>query len=240
MNGSPVEVEGAFNLRDVGGLPVSGGGQIRSGRLFRSGTLADITEAGAVQLHALGLRTVIDLREPIEDNILPGALASAGVLRHLALPVYRGRFDFRVYQGLDALYADVVDRGADSLIEAITALSGAGALPGLVHCSAGKDRTGLVVGLLLSAVGVPDESVAADFTLTEQHFVGEARERALRRAAELGMSGQQLAVVSGAPTSVMLELLASLRAASGSPERYLVERGLSPDVLTRLRQTLVA
>jgi protein-tyrosine phosphatase len=233
-----ISVSGTFNLRDLGGLPVRGGGETRARQLFRSGGIAELTEDGAEQLRSLGLHTIVDLREPIEDNTLPPVLDDLAPA-HRANPIYRREFDIRRYDGLGALYADVLDRAGDRLAGAIAILAGPGALPALVHCSAGKDRTGLVVGLLLSALGVPTDAVAADYALSERYFVGEARERALARAAAAGMGAQRFAVISHSPPELMFDVLGRVQRSHGSAEAYLLAHGLSAEALDRLRADLV-
>jgi len=233
----PIEIEGAFNVRDVGALPVAGGGRVHSGLLYRGDSIDDLTDVGARALGDLKLKTVIDLREPAEhggrrypDGIGPNVLR---------IPIYAGRFNFRQYQDLRQLYAAIIERAGNEVAEAIARLAQPRALPALVHCTAGKDRTGLVVGLLLSALGVPDQDVAADYALTERNFSGEIRHRAFQRAVEAGIPAQQFALMAGSPPEVMVETLEDVRSNYGSAGDYLRDHGVRPAALADLKRALV-
>jgi protein-tyrosine phosphatase len=113
-------------------------------------------------------------------------------------------------------------------------------LPAVVHCTAGKDRTGLVIALALGAVGVDDETIAEDYALSAEYLVGtyfdEARERALKR----GIAWEAYLANLVCPAPLMRQMLAWLRATYGSPSTYLQQMGLSSPEQSRLRALLTA
>ncbi len=230
-------VEGLHNLRDVGGYPTADGGTTRGGLLLRGGALGDLTASGPL-LADLGIRMVVDLREDRElvglpDSVLPDALA---LHRN---PLYGGRIRLGEIDELADLYTQILERCADQVVAAIEVLAGEDALPALVHCSAGKDRTGLVVGLLLSALGVPDDVVAEDYARSEEAYVGELRERTMRKGIALGAKEDRIEELMSCPPELMHTVLADLRAAHGSTEGYLVAGGLRVESLTALRERMV-
>jgi protein-tyrosine phosphatase len=232
-----IEIEGTFNVRDVGTLPVAGGGCVQSGLLYRGDSIDDITDAGERSARDLNLQTIIDLREPAErGNREPPMGVGA---RCLQIPIFRGRFNFRQYDGLAPLYAAVIARAGHEIAEAIAPLAEPRALPALVHCTAGKDRTGLVVGLLLSALGVPDAEVAANYALTERYFGAELQQRAFQRAAEAGLPAQQLAVMAGSPSELMVRTLEDVRRHYRSAGEYLRDHGVTSTALASLKRALV-
>ncbi len=157
-----IALPGAFNLRDIGGYPAAGGRVTRWRTLLRSGTLHQTGPASAAELAGFGLRTVLDLRtfeeaERSPDPALGTASRRVGLLGEdlAALPI-----------SLDGIYRFVIEQRGSYVAAAVRHLCAPGALPALVHCSAGKDRTGLIIALVLAAVGVPDDVIAADYALS--------------------------------------------------------------------------
>jgi protein-tyrosine phosphatase len=189
------------------------------------------------KLAAVGLRTAIDLREPIERANDP--VDGLG-LEARAVPVFGGGVDVQTPRGLTELYADIIEACGPRFAEATRILAGPDALPGLVFCSAGKDRTGILCALVLSAVGVSDEDVATDFALSADAISGEFRAELEARAMLAGVTEQALAVSMGAPAELMSGLLADIEAARGGAAAYLMGHGLSDGDLGALRRALLA
>jgi protein-tyrosine phosphatase len=232
-------VHGLHNLRDVGGYRTADGGSVHRGRLLRGGALGELTSAAHPTLAELGLRTIIDLREDKELAGVPASEYPEGVALHRH-PLYRDRVRLGEIDELGVLYAQILERCADQVVAALELLAAPAALPALVHCSAGKDRTGLIVGVLLSAVGVPDEVVAEDYARSEEAYVGELRERMIRKGLALGAKESRIEELMSCPPQTMRTVLDDLRAAHGSAEGYLLDNGLRPESLAALRESLVA
>jgi len=170
-----LQFEGVDNVRDAGGLPLRDGGRTRFGELFRSANLRHVTDVDVAHLvDVVGLRLVIDLRTAREiDRDGPTLVAGAGVetvaLSFLpddgeALPETGDDSDplLRSYLGY------LVDR-TENVVQAVRLLGGPDVGPTLVHCAAGKDRTGVLLALVLDAVGVEREAVIADYALSAHH-----------------------------------------------------------------------
>jgi protein-tyrosine phosphatase len=170
-----VRFEGLDNVRDVGGLPLRDGGRTRFGQVLRSANLRHVTDADVAHLvEVFGLRLVIDLRTAREiDRDGPTAVAARGVetvaLSFIpedgeALPQTGDDSDplLRSYLGY------LVDR-TENVVQAVRLLGGPDAGPALVHCAAGKDRTGVLLALVLDAIGVQREAVIADYALSAEH-----------------------------------------------------------------------
>jgi protein-tyrosine phosphatase len=230
-------VPGTFNFRDLGGYRAEGG-ITREGVLMRSDALVSLGPAGRAALARLDIQTAIDLREPVERQLDPADLDGVRIELH-SNPVFAGGMDLDTPKGLPELYRDVLDSCGDRLAGAVRLLCRPAALPAVIFCSAGKDRTGLLSALILSAVGVEDDDVARDYTLTESVLEGEFRERLVRRARAAGLSEQALAVKLGAPEELMLELLGELRVSHGGAAAYLAAHGLQAEELQALRRALV-
>ena len=172
-----IELEGTANTRDLGGLPVTGGGTVRRGSLIRSDNLQDLTEADVEHLLGAGLEVVVDLRTDVERaGTGPGPLA--GRVRHEALSLIRPANEVapgavlpdRWADGATGAYLHYLSDMPENVAAAVRALAGPGAA--IVHCAAGKDRTGVVVAVALLAVGVPRDEVVADYALTNERIEG--------------------------------------------------------------------
>jgi protein-tyrosine phosphatase len=240
-----LRLEGIDNVRDVGGLPLREGGTTRSGELLRSANLRHVTEADLAHLvEVFGLRLVIDLRTSGEiDRDGPTAVAAAGVetvgLSFIpedgeALPETGDDSDplLRAYLGY------LVDR-TENVVEAVRLLGRSDAGPALVHCAAGKDRTGVLVALVLDAVGVAREAVIADYALSAEHV--EAMFRRWTAAAGREMPEDLTPHLPRA--EVIATVLARLDAehgdgGQGGAEAWLRANGLEDDALARLRRRL--
>ena len=178
-----IDLQGAVNVRDVGGLPSDAGRRTATGRLLRADNLQDLSAADITRLvDEIGVTTVIDLRSPGEvTSEGPGPLTAVPSIVHVhqsVLPEGGAATDAAAdgilarRERVLAHYPDdpvcayylgyLADR-PDSIVGSLRAIVDA---PGtaLVHCAAGKDRTGVVVAVALSAVGVQRDAVIADYT----------------------------------------------------------------------------
>jgi protein-tyrosine phosphatase len=112
-------------------------------------------------------------------------------------------------------------------------------LPALIHCTAGKDRTGIIVALLLGLVGVPDDVIADDYALSSTYLQGAYFDDARLRAERAGIPWAEYQLRLVCPASLMLDTLAWLAETYGGAEAYLLAQGQPPDVLSRLRERLL-
>jgi protein-tyrosine phosphatase len=163
-----LELEGIENVRDVGGLPLRDGGSTRPGVLLRSASLEYMTQADVATLvDEFGLTLVLDLRTPREvDRDGPTAVAAAGV-ETVALNLIGDSRHWLPETGDDTdplvrNYLGYLEDHPQNVVHAVRRLAAPEAGPALVHCAAGKDRTGTVVAMVLDAVGVERDAVVAD------------------------------------------------------------------------------
>jgi protein-tyrosine phosphatase len=169
------------NFRDCGGYATTDGRRTRSGRLYRSGTLDDARDADLHALQTLGLKTIVDLRAPREKKKELPAIAGA---RRIDLPielenkardrmqplmVKRGA-ENEVVDILKQMYRDLADEVWPQAGQLFHILLSAEAYPVLVHCRAGKDRTGFLCALVHQAVGVERAAIFQDYLETNNHF----------------------------------------------------------------------
>ncbi len=248
-----VQLPTAVNLRDIGGYRTLDGRQVRSGLVYRAGSLADLSIADQQGLVDLGLRNVIDLRTPKELEQRPDRLPRALQPGWVHVPVYvennssefvkrmvlhRGRVDRALAEG----YCELIDRRAHVFGDILTRFSQPDGLPVLVHCTAGKDRTGIVVALLLLALGVPERDVVADYSFTNHHAVEirRASDHDMSRLKRIGFSEAAIQPLVVADPDNMRSMLAHLRAHYGDIRDYLTRQaGVSAATLERLRDLLL-
>jgi protein tyrosine/serine phosphatase len=189
-----IDLDGVVNARDLGGLPTTDGGTTRFGRVLRSDNLQDLTQADIRRLVGdLGLRHVIDLRSDPEVRLEgPGPLTfeSAVTVHHLSLFSEGGLYTDVAADSIDAAkvlpwqtrqdsgpesdrsvghYLGYLNDRPDSIVAALRVMTrGDGAA--LLHCAAGKDRTGVVCALALETVGVTREAIVADYATTGERI----------------------------------------------------------------------
>ena len=247
-----IEFDGLFNLRDVGGLPTLDGGRIQPGRLYRSGTPNGMTVPAARRAHSeLGIQTVIDLRHPDEllDAPSRGPLIAAHVTRHHISPVSTERSKAEQVEALNLLlgvareqqtperYFIGLQSGGARYAEAAQLLTES-TFPVLIHCTAGKDRTGILVGLLLEVAGVPPEEIGLDYEKSNA-----AIDRLIAHSQEFGRnldeSREELTARWQCPAERMAEFLGLVREEFGSGRGFFRAHGLSDAELDTVRRRLV-
>ncbi|MFI9366686.1 tyrosine-protein phosphatase [Kitasatospora sp. NPDC053057] len=165
MTAAFIDIPGVRNFRDAGGI-----GALRRGVLYRSGSLHTLTEEGARKLKDLGLRTVIDLRSPFELETWPDQRHGLDheSLNLPTLPADRGNVDRPWPEDQAGLYTFMPETAGPSLSAIIRRLAAPEAVPVVVHCAVGKDRTGLTIAVLQSLLGASDADITADFLLSNR------------------------------------------------------------------------
>ncbi len=228
-----VHLEGAANFRDLGGLPTRGGGVVRRGRVFRSDVLFRLTDSDSIALSALGIRTVVDLRSRGEVEQYPASPLQAAGLRHFNVPIAADKPSATGSVIEDYL---LLLRDAREGFREIFGHLAQDHYPLVMHCFAGKDRTGLTCALVLGALDVPDEVIAADYAFSEQHM---ARLMHLHQRADEVPATGVLPVWLSATSATMLATLHAISAEWGSVRGYLESIGVSAAELEQIAETLV-
>ncbi len=231
-------VAGAVNFRDVGGLP-AGDRRTATGVLFRSGNLAQLEPAGVQALRALGIRRIIDLRADDEVAHAPSRLDDLEVQVQRS-PLFLGSVAsfFADDVSLDEMYRRLVEDSADRVVEVVRGI--VTDQPVLVHCTVGKDRTGVTVALALAAVGVETEAVVADYARTEALLPQWRNARVVEMLTKMHPEAVHLEdLATRSPAPVMRSLLADVSARYGSATDYLLAHGIGEDEVRELRRILL-
>jgi protein-tyrosine phosphatase len=248
LNARHVPFEGAKNVRDLGGYPVSGGGIVRWRRVYRADGLQNLTARDVTRFESLGISTVFDLRSDAERAARPNRVESvpwcvmtpvedAGVV-----PPDRGAMLDRAAgeAHLRRIYENLVTHSGQMFAGLIFEMARPGGLPVLFHCHAGKDRTCVAAALLLDVLGVPRDAVLDDYELTARFRRRKHQNESYDTMVAAGMAPAAAAGVLGAPRWAMAETLDQIDLVHGGVERYLVEQGgLDLDTLGRVRDLLV-
>jgi protein-tyrosine phosphatase len=234
-------IEGTYNLREVGGYAASGG-RTRWGKLFRSDALHRLTDASRDDFAQLGLGLVIDLRDESELLAAPSRIDGLGI-RIVHEPIFTGDSVERVSSTvtLERLYRSIVAEYGENIAAAVGHIARSGDTPVLVHCTAGKDRTGLVIAFALTAVGVDRDEVIADYALTEQNLAGEWVERMILQLTDAGaeLTPELEALIGASPSALIAGVIELVERNYGSVAGYLVDNGLTEADLASLTTALV-
>jgi protein-tyrosine phosphatase len=167
-----VHLHGCFNFRDIGGYRTDTGGSVRWGRIYRSGGPLGLSASDEGAISALGLSTVLDLRthEEVETRSGFGQVAPDATIVHLPmtdlLPPEDELARWSDPRFVAHEYRTMLEGAAPMLREGIAVLTDPSAYPALVHCSAGKDRTGIFTAVVLGLLGVSDEDIVYDYALS--------------------------------------------------------------------------
>jgi len=238
-----IALEGASNVRDLGGYRTHDGGTVKFGRVFRAARLSDLTEQDGAKLRAAGIGRVVDLRGPAEQEAAPTRLAGVAIhdlsidpslgpaMKGLAARGEAARADIMALMA--AAYASYAMAWHHRYAAMFDLLLEDAAPALLFHCTAGKDRTGFGAALILAALGVDRATIEADYLATAKLWRGGAaiREGMAPVAGEILTSVHPMFLNAG---------FAAMEAADGSVAAYLETRmALTPARQAALRAALV-
>ena len=203
-----LELERAWNFRDLGGYQARDGRSIRWRRLFRADGLDRLTDADLRQIEMLGLRTVIDLRTADEvARSRLGPTAGDPAWHHLPLlDVLPPQEEYEAWARASYVaeqYLAMMDAASGSVAAFLTLVCNPDAYPVVFHCFAGKDRTGILTALVLGLLGVPDADIAEDYALSQaamHHLLAWLRAEAGENAVEL--ESRSAAIVAAEPAAM--------------------------------------
>nr|WP_034715621.1 tyrosine-protein phosphatase [Intrasporangium chromatireducens] len=255
-----VHLAGTTNVRDLGPLPIHDGRWVRRGKVFRGEALTGLGPGPrhldgdeAQPFKGLGLRTILDLRSDNEYAARPSAWSAVSGATVRRFPVAEGGEGSDTYlmgliaagritqfsaEDLGQFYIGALRRQSATFGSVLRTLSREQALPSLIHCANGKDRTGIVVAVLLSFLGVPRDHIVADYL-----FSGTSQpdliDRFVDQIRSAGAEPDAVRPMFETPAVAMHMLLDHLESQPGGTVRYLVgHAGLQPQELDRLQSLL--
>ncbi|MGQ0620382.1 MAG: tyrosine-protein phosphatase [Panacagrimonas sp.] len=238
-----VVLSGAVNFRDLGGYPTVDGRRVKAGTVFRADQLADLSDADIEIVQGLGLRTICDLRGDSErerkpNREVPGTVVHAiGFIPQSALGLIAQVKSLTVEQverWVSGIYRDFIVEGSAMFARLFERLLEGDAYPLLFHCTSGRDRTGTASALLLTALDVPRETVAADYDLSNLY----RRDIAFQMGS--GIDPVVMAAVTRAHPAYLARVFEVIEEGWGSADEYLRKAlGLSATARERLKALLL-
>jgi protein-tyrosine phosphatase len=238
-------LEGVHNFRPLRPYPLRGGGQIRAGMIYRSGALERMTAADQAWLsERAGVRTILDLRHPDEvqfagshglaDRVMALSLFPEDQPQEALIAELNGLYG----AGPSAQrYLHYLVVGGDRLGRAFTCFANEAAYPVLVHCTAGKDRTGVLFGLLMDVLGAAPDDITAEYSLSNASLP-----QLLAYLAAIGRrlegTPEEIHQRLATPPERMAGFLALLHEQHGGAEPYFLGQGVSAATISAVRRIL--
>ncbi|MCV9999653.1 tyrosine-protein phosphatase [Pararhizobium sp. YC-54] len=234
--------DGTYNIRDLGGYKTPDG-ETRWQRMLRSDGLHRIKPDGMAILLQAGLRKVIDLRNDQELETSPNPFAKQEGVTYLHVSLFDGLSprSAAVNAGGDVLldlYIQALSTRGAAIRAVLEAIANTGGGTVLFHCTAGKDRTGIIAGLLLSIAEVSRELILADYALTGD-LIAPLIDELVCDAEKHGADVETFRKLLGSDPNVMSAMLDYIADTYGSVQSYLKTIGLDDETLARLRSRLL-
>ncbi|MBN1428826.1 MAG: tyrosine-protein phosphatase [Anaerolineae bacterium] len=242
-------LEGAHNFRDLGGYETVDGRRVKWGKLYRSDHLGGLTRTDQRYLETLGIRQVYDLRTFAEVNRNPDLLPSSVRYAHFPIfaddPIDKSAILLRrnhLHSVMFDMYRTGLDKGRETYARLFGQLAEYKNMPAVFHCSAGKDRAGLMSALVLLALDVQIETVIDDYSLTNlcaEHLISSTRKE-IARYKPFGLTIKHFYPLLAAPPKLMRKTLQYLTDKYDTVENYLCGKGwLTKGQIEQLRDNLL-
>ena len=238
--------DGCLNVRDLGGLPTEDGGRTRFGSVIRADSVGLLSRDGWEAVAEAGVTRIVDLRQEFEavddpPRDLPIEVVDVPIFENL------DDQDWATVEALAAgapttaesqrlVYLHFLERARDRFVAAVSAVAEAPAGAVVVHCHGGKDRTGIVVALLLRLAGVPIDEIAADYALSGERL--RPRHERWFASAESEEERARIERIAATPLESMQDVLVTVDEQYGGVERYLLDGGVSRETLEAARARL--
>lgn len=240
--GAPIPVEGTYNFRSTGGYAARAG-VTRADALFRSDALHALSPLGVEQFRSHGIVRVIDLRDGRELSQAPSA--TGAIVETVHHPIFEGAAipSDGSAPTLRDVYRSIATDRVGALVGAVRLIADAPQGGVLVHCTAGKDRTGMVIATALTAVGVSRDDVLADYAASAENLAGEWVDRMIAATSERfagAIDDTVRELIAASPADALDAALEVIDDAYGDAERMLLSAGFDAAALSRLHERLLA
>ena len=254
LPGRILDVEGVINFRDMGGYHTADGKRVRTGLLYRSGALDGISEKGMAKLQELGIELICDLRSDEEEVAAPDKLPQSSAPTYIHMPLLaadnrRERvmalfFNRRKFAAMmPEMYTRVIiDGNAHIYGDILRRIANPANLPTLIHCSAGKDRTGVAAMLILSLLGVPEDVILADYSLSNLYYESFLKfgELAIGSVKWTGITAEDLQPLFVSHPDTLKTALEHIHRKYGSVPNYLRSAaGVNDELQQKIKSNLL-
>ena len=243
-----LDIDGAYNVRDLGGYPTSDGRQTRWKTFVRASSLHALQPSAQSALLDYGIRTVIDLRRTVETKQAPNVFEGSTEIAYLhqnllgdEVPV--GEEDAvatgELADYIMASYTRWLDQRQPQIGETLATLADPDARPAVYHCAGGKDRTGVISALLLGLAGVPQEVIAEDYALSARYLLDRYFAEEASTDSNPGDYTWQDYQREFCPPDAMLKVLGYVDEQYGGIEPYVRTIGVDSGQIESIRTALV-
>lgn len=238
-------IQGTYNIRDLGGMSTIGGQSIKQKVLLRSGNLDKLPLESQQAIIDYGVKTIVDLRDEWEVEHYPNMFEHSEQVRYHNRPLIGDELsndeiwksETKNYADLAELYIKYLERCKTQIGKIISTLANSQSAT-VIHCHAGKDRTGMIIALILGLVGISDDDIAEDYALSREnieHLVQEWRAYTIENDGNL----EQLERDSDSIPETIHKILTYIRHEYETIEHYLSRCGVSAVQLEKIRTNLV-
>lgn len=239
-------LEGAYNIRDLGGYETVDGRTTRWGQYLRSDTLANLPQASVDALVAYGIRNIIDLRRSTELQLKPSPFIGSEAVTYYHQNM-SGDVPLEGTPGIPEIeeqterrgevYCQILDQRKHILHQIFSILAQPDGLPALAHCNAGKDRAGIVAAFVLDIAGVPRETIVDDYALTAKYnVVRYVEDNPDLSPDEYTWKDYQDMACDPRSMELMLDYLDTKY---GGVQGYLRDVGITDEQMNSIRETMV-
>lgn len=233
------KVEGAYNIRDLGGYPTKDGKETKMGAFLRADDLTKLTENDITKLKDAGLALEVDLRSVKETEANPSPLKNIDWVDYENVSMLdgmnSGKMEDVMPETMGDVYVWLMDNAKDAFATEMRLFINTNGLR-LFHCTAGKDRTGTTAMLLLKLAGVSDEDILEDYALSEVYSAENIKNQ-IEMFKKQGMEGFEHMMYSKPEN--MQKALDHLHTTYGTVENYLHTIGLTEAEIAKLKNLLV-
>ncbi len=237
--------EGCFNFRDIGGYPNQEGKRVKRGLYFRAGRQDRMTDEDLSQLSGLQIATQIDLRRPDEvQEQGKGPLETMGAdYFNIAVIPEGGTDKLSRLVGDTGIsgkrYLGYLEFGPSPWLKMFEIFANSGSLPVVVHCTAGKDRTGVSTAFLLSVLGVSRDWIEADYLLTNLDTGRQADFLESTVGYTEGVDRESMILAAGVPETAMKDFLDGVESKWGNAVGYLQQIGVTQEQMESVRKNFL-
>jgi protein-tyrosine phosphatase len=247
LNQRHIDIDGMCNLRELSGYSSNNGRVIGCSRLWRSDSPHLLNDAGIEQLQAAGLVAVIDLRDAVELERAPNPFEKNRDVEYHHIPLLAkldamAPFSLVAEDGTDPLlsmYCDIVTTRQPALASALSVLANAPRGLVLVHCTVGKDRTGVFIALVLAMLGLPQQAIAEDYSLSAAR-IAPFMQRIISQFVNSPAEAENILPLFASVPHTMLNMFEYIQSHYGSVQSYLRLLDSDGELQKRLRLRLLS